>query len=125
MLVFVHQISHKNCLQFLLRRLYVPRETENNVYAQFWRDNKKYYSILKQAYSRARVRGGGGGGGGGRGGGGGGGRGGGGGGGAGGGGAVEKERVTMLLNCTSLFCSQNKSISFFVHRISTGATDGQ
>ena len=41
------KILHKHCLQFPLGLTIGPRETENNAYAKFWRDNKEYYGIFR------------------------------------------------------------------------------
>ena len=35
------KILHTNCLQFLLEVKMVPRETENNSYANFWGDKQR------------------------------------------------------------------------------------
>ena len=34
---------HNHCSKFLLGRLYVPGEIENNAYAKFWGANRVYY----------------------------------------------------------------------------------
>ena len=38
----------KHCFKFLLGRLLVPREIENNAYAKFWRDSKEYCGIFEK-----------------------------------------------------------------------------
>ena len=42
------KILHKHCFQFLLGLTIAPREIEINAYANFWRDNKKYYGIFEK-----------------------------------------------------------------------------
>ena len=37
------KILHNLCFSFLLGITAVPRETENNAYAKFWRANKVHY----------------------------------------------------------------------------------
>ena len=44
------KILHKHCFQFLLGLTIAPREIEINAYANFCRDNKKYYGILKKVF---------------------------------------------------------------------------
>ena len=40
------KILHKYCLQFLLGVKMAPRETENNVYSNFWVTNNQSINLL-------------------------------------------------------------------------------
>ena len=40
------KILHEHCLQFLLAVKMAPRETENNVYSNFWVTNNQSINLL-------------------------------------------------------------------------------
>ena len=44
-LYYPARLLHNRCLQFLLGRKNVPREVENNAYADFWGAKEVYYGI--------------------------------------------------------------------------------
>ena len=46
------KILHKHCFHFLLGLTLVPRENENNAYANFCRTNKEYYGIFESGLLR-------------------------------------------------------------------------
>ena len=48
--LFSSKSLRKHCFQFFLELTIVPREIENNGFANFWRESKEYCGILNNTY---------------------------------------------------------------------------